>query len=232
MTAAMNNTIVAWIYSLITLVSPPERLAALPQWPGYEESAQQKQERYMDIARDLYAVVYDPSTPPLYQGPQGRATTAATILAIAWHESGFARDVDVGPCYRGKDNKGVRCDRGRSACLMQIQLGKDGLTTKAHGVEGLSQEDLFHDRKACFRAGLKLIRRSFSACAKEGPDGRLNAYASGTCGMGFDRSKEMFDIHRRMLRNHPIPVDDKLGLLAEPSEPPANGSVSLSDKLQ
>lgn len=230
----MENIIVAWLYSMMVLVSPPERLAALPQLPGHEESAQEKHNRYQSIARDLYAVAYDPATSPIYSGSKGRAATAATLLAIAWHESGFAHDVDYGPCYRGKDGKGYRCDSGRSACLMQIQIG-DGTTTKrSHGIEGLTQADLFGDRQACFRAALKLVRNSFSACSKNRADERLNAYASGVCGLGHQRSKEVFAIHRRMVSAKPIPAEDKLWILAEPSEPvaPKSGPLSLRDSME
>lgn len=221
------NTIIAWLVSIMTTVAPPQKLASLPQLPGYEETAEEKEQRYADIAKDLYEVVYDPSFRPIYGGDKGRAVTAATVLAIAWHESGFARDVDKGPCYRGANGKGTRCDGGMSACLMQIRIGS-GTTTKAHGVAGLTQDDLFRDRKACFRAGIKLIRNSFAACVKEGPDHRLNAYASGVCGIGHQRSKEMFAIHRRMISAKPVPVADKDFILAEPDpDMPKENPLSL-----
>jgi hypothetical protein len=193
------NTVIAWIMSLMVQVAPPERLAAVPQLPGWEETVEEKLERYESIAKDLYEVAYDPKTRPLYGGERGRAMTAATILGIAFHESGFAADVDKGPCYReGKFRE--RCDGGRSACLMQIQIG-DGTTALRHGVEGLSQVDLFRDRKACFRAGLSLVRRSFASCAKAGSDAKLAAYASGRCDnpMGIVRSRELLGIARRFV---------------------------------
>ena len=220
------NTITTWLFSIMTLVAPPQKLAAIPQFKGYEETVEQKEERYKSIAKDLYEVVYDPSFKPLYSGPDGRANTAALVLAIAWHESGFAKDVDVGPCYRGKDNKGYRCDNGKSVCLMQIQIGK-GKTNKSHGIEGLSQSDLFLDRKSCFRAGLSLIRRSFAACSKYGKDSVLNAYASGACGLGQNRSDEMLAIVRRMLRTKPVPAHDNDFILSE-SDPEVKKESSLS----
>lgn len=113
---------------------------------------------------------------------------------------------------------------------MQIQLG-DGTTRKrSHGTEGLTKEDLFKDRKACFRAGLKLLRNSVAACSKHGQDAQLNAYASGVCGLGHQRSKEMLAIARRMLSAKTIPAADKDFVLAEPN-PDTNSPVKPDGSL-
>lgn len=194
--------------------APPAKLAAAYQLPGYEETVEEKQVRYESFASDLYEVVYDPSVKPLFGGKKGRAMTAATILGVAFHESGFAHDVDKGPCYRGRNGRDVRCDGGMSACVMQIKLGAGTTTLRSHGFEGLTQADLFRDRKLCFRVGLHLIRRSFVACSKQGPEGKLNAYASGVCTLGLDKSKELLAIVRRFVADRSkIPGPDKLLLL-------------------
>lgn len=215
----MLNPAVAWILGLMLQAAPPAKLAALPQFKGWEETEEQKLERYTELATDLYGVVYDPTVKPLYGGEKGRAMTAATILAVAFHESGFAHDVDKGPCYRssrwGATGKlSDRCDSGMSACLMQIRLGAGETTLHGHGVAGLKQDDLFRDRKLCFRVGLHLIRRSFVSCAKQGPDGKLNAYASGVCTLGLDKSRELLAIARRFVADKSkIPGPDKTLLL-------------------
>jgi hypothetical protein len=114
--------------------------------------------------------------------------------------------------------------------MMQIQIGKGTTNKRSHGIDGLTQEDLFRDRKACFRAGLKLLRNSVSACSKLGKDYHLNAYASGVCGLGHQRSKEMLSIARRMLSMKAIPGNDKDFILAEPDpDVKREGSLSLLD---
>jgi hypothetical protein len=197
--------------------APPEKLAAQPQIPGWEETVEQKQDRYQQIASELYEVVYDPATVPLFGGPRGRATTAATILAVAFHEGGFAHDVDVGPCYRGKGFS-TRCDGGATACLLQVKIG-DGATA-----EGWTQKDLFADRHKCFRAGLRLMRKSQRACgAKFGRDHWLTAYAAGVCdnSAGQLRSRELTAIARRFLARPGQPVEaDSTFLLPAPSAGP------------
>ena len=169
------NPVTSWLFSLMVAFAPPEARANSAQLPGHEETATQKEARYQSIADDLYAVAYDPNETPLFKGNKGRARTAALLLAIAYHESGFAHDVDIGPCYRGRDGQGARCDHGRSACVMQIHIG-DKTTA-----QGYSRDELFADRKKCFRAGLALVRRSLSECRHLDSKHRLNAYASGVC---------------------------------------------------
>lgn len=219
------NAVTVWLYALMVWLAPPDKLAARPQYPGWEESESDKQARYQAFAEDLYAVVYDPAEAPLFGGHKARAHTAALVLAVAYKESGFAADVDRGPCYRGKDGRSSRCDGGQSACTLQIKLGR-GSTA-----EGWDQSELFADRKKCFRAGLALMRRSYKACSQEGPDYRLNAYASGVCGRGYGKSRERIALARRILfERGPVPQPDQDFLLVPPAAPaPESPSrVSLS----
>jgi hypothetical protein len=227
----MMNPAVAWILALMVQAAPPPRLAAAYQLPGHEETEAEKVARYESFASDLYEVVYDPSVKPLFGGKQARALTAATILGVAYHESGFAHDVDKGPCYRGKNGRDIRCDGGMSACSMQIKLGAGTTLRSAHGVEGLTQEDLFGDRKLCFRVGLYMLRRSVTSCTKRGPNERLNAYASGRCDQGADRSKEILNIVRKFLANkEAVPADARVPLVLAP--PPVPGPLSLLEHAQ
>lgn len=179
----MSEAIITALVAAMTTLAPPARLARGPAWPGWEETAEARLERYVGIAGAAYRVAFDPGVAPVYPGKDGRKKTASLLLGIAFAESGFAPDVDRGPCYRGKDGKGVRCDSGRSACLMQIQIGA-GVTA-----EGWTQADLFADRERCFRAGLALVRKSFVACAKEGDGHALDAYATGVCGSIIAQAK-------------------------------------------
>lgn len=221
------NIVIAWIMALMTQAAPPAKLAAQYQLPGHEETAEQKTLRYEEFATDLYKVAYDPSVQPLYNGPKGRALTAAVLLAIAFHESGFAHDVDKGPCYRGKNGKDGRCDSGRSACSMQVQVGAGTTTLGAHGIDGLTQADLFADRKLCFKAAMHIVRRSFR-CKHQPDGGRFNLYASGNCNEGLKPSREITGtVHRFLADQSRIPGPDATFLLPLPVPP--STTVSLLD---
>lgn len=164
---------VAWLLGL-ALASVPVERAKNP--PGWEESPELRAQRYEHIAADLAAVAYDPRERPAYDGPQARARTAALMLGVAIMESGLARDVDLGPCFRGSNGTGPRCDRGRAFCLMQVHADGPGRTTR----EGWTGEELTSDRRKCFRAALHLIRASFHSAAGADPTHRLDAYAGGS----------------------------------------------------
>ena len=141
---------VAWILSLLLYAVPPERVAAAPGW---EETPAARAARYEAIAADVAAVVYAPDAVVLYAGPRARARTAALLVAVAVLESGLAADVDRGPCYRGRDGRGPRCDRGRAFGLWQVH---------DPAVAG--------DRRAAARAALRLMRGSFGVAAGMGRD--------------------------------------------------------------
>ena len=125
------------------------------------------QTRYESIAEDITAVVMDENEPPLFSGPAAREATGVLLSAIAWHESGFRKDVDV--C------KGIRAkgDNGRSVGLLQVMAGPN--------YEGHSSREICQDRKLAIRLGLHVLRRAKDAC-KGGPRSWLQSYAAGGCG--------------------------------------------------
>jgi hypothetical protein len=219
----MLNPVVTWLLALMVHVAPPDRLAAAPQLPGHFETAEQKLERYESIATDLYQIVYDPKFRPVFGGKKGRAETAALALGVAFHEGGFAHDVDVGPCYRGKGFE-RRCDGGLAVCLMQIEIGA-GATR-----EGWTQADLLADRKKCFRSGISAIRRSMAACSKSKPDHRLSAYAQGGCDstIGMRKSAELFGQARQFVGKGPLPGPDIELLFVPEADGTAGAAVSQS----
>ena len=152
------------------------------------ESEVDRLERIRGIASAIVLVSFDDSERPLVRGAFERARTAALVAAVAIRESdGFARDVDLGPCDRRGNSR--RCDSGRSACLMQIHLGK------AKTAEGWTQRELFADRAKCFRAGLHLMRSSWWACAR---GQELNVYASGRCSFGDEITRDRVRLGARI----------------------------------
>ena len=124
------------------------------------------------------------------------------MLSVAWHESGFRKDVDLGV---GKLARGS----GTDSCLMQIRVGS------RRTPEGWSHEDLVTDREKCFRAGLAIIRRSFGACHKLDQRDWLGVYTRGSC-----QSDEPFSRSRMALasRAPKPPVDDAHALGGGPED--------------
>jgi hypothetical protein len=211
-------------------LAPPDKLAEAPQLPGWEETSSEKQARYEEIAKSLYHVTYDPASKSLFSGKTGRARTAATLLAIAFMESGFAKDVDKGPCSK-KRPPGMDCDGGQAAGLGQIRLVDGETILPIHGVEGKTQKDIFADRELMFRIQLHMVTKSFASCRRYGTDWALNVYASGSCtrskkptkipgegllkgsmvhepdGLAAGRARLM--LARRLLERSPIPGPDE-----------------------
>lgn len=174
----MNTILIAWIVSLMTTISPPGRDAQVQRLPGWAETEDERVQRYNEIAAALVDVVFDTEEEPL-EGTT-REQTARILLAIAWHESSFAKDVDIGPCYRGKGYE-KRCDYGRSVCMMQLHA--PGRTT----IAGFTRSELVGDRRTCFRAGLRVAQQSFTTCRK--PYTQLNLYATGYCDRGTSNTR-------------------------------------------
>jgi hypothetical protein len=157
---SMSSTFVSWAVSVMMTYSPP--------LPGEETQAEATQ-RYTQIAEAIVKVVTDPGFVPVVPGPNGRLESAKLALSIAKAESDFARDADVGPCL------GKRCDVGRAACVMQLNVGA-GKTP-----EGYTKADLFADRVKCIESGLNRARRSIGACRAEAREHWLADYAGGVC---------------------------------------------------
>jgi hypothetical protein len=194
----MTNAI-TWIVSLLITLSPAGKTNT------YLEAVETKEEglvRYASIAKDLAEIVYDPNEQSAFKGQYGRAKTAALMLGIAYHESGgFRKDVDF---QFGKHAFG---DKGRSVCLMQINVG-DGKTP-----EGWTKSDL-KDRKKCFRTALHKIHDSFKRCSHFAPEFWLSAYTAGldTSGKCFPTgaAKIRFNDAKSLYESKPIDDIDEM----------------------
>ncbi|WP_437288750.1 hypothetical protein [Sorangium sp. So ce406] len=158
------DSLIAWAVGIMVTWAPPGTSLI----KDAIETPEAGRARYQEIASAAAKVAYDPESKPLFGGPRGRAETMALLLSIAYYESGYRRDVDLG---LGKLSRGSGVD----SCLLQVRVGA-GKTR-----EGWSHEDLVGDREKCFRAGLALIRRSFGACRKQDARDRLSAYTRGRC---------------------------------------------------
>jgi hypothetical protein len=122
---------------------------------GWEESHPAYLARLASIAADIDAAA------------EHDREHAIKLIGVAWHESGFAADVDAGRCAH--EDRG-RCDGGRAASLWQLQ-DRDRERLQVFRT----------DRREAAREALRRIERSERACAANAPGERLAAYAGGVC---------------------------------------------------
>lgn len=163
------STLAEAVLVVMTALSPESRWTAMP---GHDEAVEARRERYASIARDIAHVA-------------GNRHDAALLTSVAWHESGFAHDVDVGPtCYRGKGYES-RCDAGRAVGLTQLHL------TRAEAAKVRA------DRRYGLTLGLAAIKRSLATCAKNAEPLRF-AGLSGSCARGHAGSRRIHAIHVRI----------------------------------
>lgn len=150
------------------IVAPPK---------GQTESAEELRARLASIALDAASVATTPGD-------------ATLLLAVAEHESGLARDVDLGPCRAGT------CDNGTAACMLQI-----------HGDREMRAR-LFADRKLCFSMGLAALKSSAATCRALPVEERFAVYASGSCSSeaGRKASRELFRYWQRWAQRYRVEV--------------------------
>jgi Transglycosylase SLT domain len=143
--------------------------------------------RYESIAEDISAVAMDENEPPLFKGPAGREATAILLSAVAWHESGFRKDVDI---CKGVRSKG---DDGLSVGLLQVMKGRN--------YEGHSAMEICRDRRLAIRLGLHVLRRAKETC-HGGPRLWLQSYAAGFCGVNSSSARDACAAFERVGQKH------------------------------
>ncbi len=178
----------AWLLALILSLAPtPYRVPSMP------ETLAAYRARMATVAADLAAQVRSPAE-------------GALMVALAYRESGFALDADVGPCDR-RIGPG-RCDGGRSVSMWQVMIA-NGVTA-----EGWGRAELFASRPHAIHEALRRVRRSVGACRGGGPDAALDAYAGGKCSAegeaARERGRERLELARRLLAGHPPPSPSEL----------------------
>lgn len=145
------------------------------------------QVRYESIAEDISAVAMDESEPPLFKGPAAREATAVLLSAVAWHESGFRKDVDI---CKGARSKG---DQGLSVGLLQVMKGRN--------YEGHSALEICQDRRLAIRLGLHVLRRAKETC-HGGPRIWLQSYAAGGCSVHSSSARDACAAFERVGQKH------------------------------
>ena len=196
--------IAIWLYGIMVLAAPPNRAQFEP---AAMESIVQAEERYRGISEAIAKVAFDPAEQPINGS---RTFTAALLLSIAFHESSFRRDVDLG-IGRQRLAKSGWNDFGRSWCMMQINLGTKNVPDTRPGHKGNWREEsnaqtedgwwgseLLADREKCFRAGLHVIRRTWG-CRGGTLSDALSKYAGGVCYVKADEDKAKEDKDETLL---------------------------------
>ena len=177
----------AWLLGVMLATMPPGKFK---EPPAAVEPEEETRARYEGLSRALAEVVLDPEERSLYPGPDGRRQTAALMLSLAFHESGFRRDIDLG--------LGKKPHAGRQYwCVMQV--GVDGKPTP----EGWTGADLTADRRKCFRAALHKLQQTRGSCKAQGPDAWLRSYAAGDCSRGAKPAAQRIGTFRRWLAMYP-----------------------------
>lgn len=184
------EALAAWLVAIMVATVPPGGWRSKAQ---ARETAEQGRARYEAIAQAIAKVSLDREEAPLFDGADGRARTAALLLAISLHESHWRRDVDL-----GLGRYGPRGGR-RYHCLMQIAIDR-GKTA-----EGWTATQLVQSRERCLRAGLHILQRGRRFCDRAGPRAFLNHYASGYCNRGRQQARSRWDSYHTFLRKHPLP---------------------------
>lgn len=182
----LANAIFAVLLRLSPLAAPRS------SFPGWAETETERAWRYASIATDIAEAATDACGE---RGPGCRRWAAMWLLAVSWHESGYAPDVESpSGCYRGRDGRSPRCDGDRAATIFQMQGSRE------------ERALWLGSRVAAAREALRRINRSWSACHALPEVARLSAYASGRCvldGMGAKRARELWGARERVTQVWP-----------------------------
>jgi len=147
---------------------------------GEQQSVLQSEtQRYQEISEAIIRV--SQNAKPLESNSEFDVIKKiALISAIAVTESNLNKDVQYGI---------VRGDKGRSVCLMQMNIGK------AKTPEGWFAEDLTSDLDKCLTAGLRAAKQSIGACShlKSYVD-RLGGYTTGKCSDNEPESRKKMNL--------------------------------------
>ncbi|MEZ4310145.1 MAG: hypothetical protein R3F14_19055 [Polyangiaceae bacterium] len=167
-----------------------------PLYSAYvrQENREEALRRYHEIARAIESVASAATKPTTTDGveepalwPWSADDLARALTTIAYHESGYRRDVQtgigrsaLGDCgYWGSKGQKLGAEEARatsaqylcrSVCLVQINTG--GLSGKRYGVLGKDMVGL--DRASlerCFSAGARAFSNARARCAQEKTEG-------------------------------------------------------------
>lgn len=163
----ITTTFAAWVLALCTSLGGASYADHPTPYPTARETQDERQARLEAIAEDIAQVAAE--EPPGVLGSSRRS--AAYLVALAWKESEFARDVDVGPCDPDRVKK-HGCDDGRAVSMWQL-----------HDL------DDWPERRDAARIALRRAKGSMVQCRRQAFVHRLAIYVSGNCYDGWEKSR-------------------------------------------
>lgn len=179
--------VVSWLFTTMLAAVPPERLSYGRTYAEAVETVDQTKARYEEFASVVARVAYDPAEKPLFDGPDGRAKTAAVMLSVAFYESGFRRDVATG---KGKHARG---DHGRSCTPWQFNIGT------GKNAYGHTCDELLADQDQAARDALQVLRSAMRGCTGLPVEERLSMYLTGRCEGGVVAARSRWSTAVRWL---------------------------------
>lgn len=148
-----------------------------------QEGKYEASQRFLTISKAISQVASEGSAEGWWQW--GSDNLAYSLATIAFHESGFRRDIHegVGDASMGDCHTIAGKRSCRSVCLMQLNIG--GLKGS---VDGMLGEELvgsdFESTRKCIRAGAKIFARQRSFTARraiaEWFEPTMSGYGSGS----------------------------------------------------
>jgi hypothetical protein len=134
---------------------------------------------------------------PLFVGEDGARRTAALMVAVARHESGFKADAK-GDC-KDKLPGWPGCGKDASSTPTSFCFGQIHLPDGAKTVEGWTADELLTDPLKCARSMREILRGSVKNSPKSEP---LLQYAgrSREAKVRFELAKKLFDVVPWMIR--------------------------------
>jgi hypothetical protein len=201
----MKEQLILWLLAAMNSWAPAHRVHYVPE---AQESYEQADARYLEIATAVVNVAFDTDEKPLFGGRNARSQTALFVAYKWFMESGFRRDIQTGAGRERYAGTGLN-DYGRSWCFGQINLGMklyqvgegkwryDSATTTPEGWTG---RELLEDIGKCAKTTLHTLHRTMASCSRLPFDQRLAAYAAGSC--DSRRGQEISESRMRYFRSH------------------------------
>lgn len=200
MPVPLFQSVVSWLTATMIAAAPLSRFSPGRVNQSAVESAEDATARYGDLAEAVARVAYDPDEPPLFAGPHGRAKTALLLLSVAYHESGFRRDVGTGE---------LRGDHGRSCSYFQFNIGT------GTNLAGHTCDDLLASHEVAARDALKLVRVAMRTCIRLSVPNRLSMYVSGRC-VPHRQAKARYTTAMRWFSIASVPGHDEMVMRSRP----------------
>lgn len=192
-TAKAMSALAQWIFSVLIVIAPPEKLAPAVQG----ETVEQMTARYRTTAIDMAAVIDDRG--PLFKGSDGAFKTAATMVSIMKFESELANDVAVGK---------RRGDRGKSWCYMQIMIDGKRNIWGDDEMKSWTGQDLVDDWRKCFSVAHEILRYSLRSCSRLQNGDILSGYTAGVCMSNEKKARHRWNYAQWVLRKFPVPAPE------------------------